>query len=103
MAKKITQELLLKISQNKAAVEALEKEIEKDEADVFAALKGGATCESGLLKAEIEITPGKRTTKWKERAIEYVDADRGAGEGEKWAARVIAATKPGESTEKVRI
>jgi hypothetical protein len=40
-----------------------------------------------------EVTE-RRTTAWKVKAIELVDETRGDGEGEKWASRVIAGTKP---------
>ena len=101
MAKEISQSILKKILQTRAQIEELEKALAADEALVFLELKKGTSVSQGLFTAEIESKAGRRTTAWKERAIEFVDETRGAGEGEKWAARVIAATKPGEPTEKL--
>ena len=99
--REIAQSLLRKIAQNRATLEELEKQLKADEALVFAALKEGVPVAMGMLTAEIEVKPGRRTTAWKEKAIELCDEIRGEGEGSKWAARVIAATKPGESSEKL--
>jgi hypothetical protein len=94
MAKtEITQALLRRIETNKAQIKELEKSVEADETVLLAALRGAHSFQSGLLTAEIKISE-RRTTAWKERAIEFVDEARGHGEGDKWAARVIAATKP---------
>ncbi|HTQ59959.1 MAG TPA: hypothetical protein VMI32_07040 [Candidatus Solibacter sp.] len=94
--KEIAQSLLKKIAQNRAALEELKKEVEHDEALVLEALKEGAEIGFGLFTAEIKTTE-RRNTAWKEKAIEQVDEMRGEGEGAKWAARVIAATKPSTS------
>jgi hypothetical protein len=101
MAKEISQSLLKKILQTRAQIEELEKALAADEALVFLELKKGTSVSHGLFTAEIEKKAGRRTTAWKEKAIELVDEIRGAGEGAKWADRVIAATKPGDPTEKL--
>jgi len=90
--KEISQNLLKKIAQNRAAIEELEKEVKADEALVLAALKESVPVSLGLFTAEIKVTE-RRSTGWKEKAIQAVDEIRGDGEGEKWAARVIASTK----------
>ena len=90
--KEISQNLLKKIAQNRAAIEELEKEVKADEALVLAALKESVPVSLGLFTAEIKVTE-RRSTSWKEKAIQAVDEIRGDGEGEKWAARVIASTK----------
>ena len=59
---------------------------------MLAALKESVPVSLGLFTAEIKITE-RRSTSWKEKAIQAVDEIRGDGEGEKWAARVIASTK----------
>jgi hypothetical protein len=101
MAKvEITQALLRRIETNKAQIKELEKSVEADEATLLVALRGAHSIQSGLLTAEIKISE-RRTTAWKETAIAFVDETRGAGEGEKWAARVIAATKPTASEKAV--
>jgi hypothetical protein len=94
--KPIPQSMLKRIAQNRAAVERLERKLEADEAVVLAALKAGSPLAIGLFTAEIKVSE-RRTTAWKERAIEFVSETRGDGEGEKWAARIIAATKPSTS------
>jgi hypothetical protein len=103
MPKEISQSLLKKILTTRATIEEMEKALKADEELVFAALKANATVAHGLFTAEIEKKPGRRTTAWKEKAVELVDEIRGAGEGAKWAERVIAATKPGEPTEKLLV
>lgn len=100
---KISQAVLKRILQRRSKIEELEKSLKADEESVFAALKSGAAVANGLLTALIEVKPGRRTTAWKEKAIELVDETRGAGEGAKWAERVIAATKPGDPTEKLAV
>ena len=85
--------MLKRIAQNRAAVERLERKLEADEALVLAALKAGSTPAGGLFTAEIKVSE-RRVTAWKERATEFVDEVRGIGEGAKWTARIIAATKP---------
>ena len=90
--KEISQNLLKKIAQNRAAIEELEKEVKADEALVLAALKESVPVSLGLFTAEIKVTE-RRSTSWKEKAIQAVDEIRGDGEGEKWAARVIVSTK----------
>lgn len=97
--KKIPQSLLKRIATNRAALESLERKLEADEAVVFSALKAGSPVAAGLFAAEIKVTE-RRTTAWKAKAIEFVDETRGDGQGEIWAARVIAATKP-STTEKL--
>jgi hypothetical protein len=97
----VSQNLLKRILQTRAEIEALEKTLKEDEASVFASLKAGTPVARGIFTAVIETKAGRRTTAWKERAIEFVDETRGAGEGAKWAERVIAATKPGDPTEKL--
>jgi hypothetical protein len=94
--KTISQSVLKRIATNRATLESLEKKIEVDEATVFAALKTGTPVAAGLFTAEIKVSE-RRTTAWKAKAIEFVDETRGDGEGEKWASRVIAATKPSTS------
>jgi hypothetical protein len=101
VAKEISQNILKKILQTRAQIEELEKALKADEETVFAALKQGTGVAHGLFTAQIEIKAGRRTTAWKEKACELIDEIRGAGEGAKWADRVIAATKPGEPTEKL--
>jgi hypothetical protein len=102
MAKEnISQALLKRILTTRAQIETLQKELKTDEDDAFAALKAGAGVAKGLFTAEIESKAGRRTTAWKEKAIELAEELKGQGEGEKWAARVIAATKPGDPTEKL--
>jgi hypothetical protein len=91
--KTIPQSVLKRIAKNQATLESLAKKLEADEAIVFSALKAGSPIALGLFTAEIKVTE-RRTTAWKAKAIEVVDEVRGDGEGEKWALRVIAATKP---------
>jgi hypothetical protein len=97
----ISQNLLKRIVETRAQIKALEKTLEADEASVFAALKNEQPVATGVFAAEIKINAGRRSTAWKEKAIELCDEIRGAGEGALWAARVIAATKPGEPSEKL--
>src|SRR5438045_8505594 len=97
----VSQNLLKRILQTRAEIEALEKQLKEDEASVFASLKAGTAVARGIFTAVIETKPGRRTTAWKEKAIELVDEVRGAGQGATWAERVIAATKPGDPTEKL--
>src|SRR5262245_15119590 len=101
--KPISQEVLTRIMQTRAEIEKLQEQLGIDENAVLSALREKALVQKGLLTAVIESKPGRRTTAWKERAIEFVDETRGVGEGEKWAARVIAATKPSDPTEKLAI
>ena len=99
--KEISQQLLKKILTRRAEIEELEKAQAADEALVFAALKESVKVSHGLFTAVIEVKNGRRTTAWRAKAEELVDEIRGAGEGVKWAERVIAATKPGDPTEKL--
>jgi hypothetical protein len=94
--KPIKQSMLKRIAQSRAMVEKLERRLEADEASVLAAIKAGSPLAIGLFTAEIKVTE-RRTTAWKERASEFVDEVRGVGEGAKWTARIIAATKPSVS------
>ena len=94
--KEIAQSLLKKIAQNRATLDELEKEVKADEQIVLAALKAGTEVALGLFTAEIKTTE-RRTTAWKEKAIEMVDELRGTGAGAVWALRVIASTKPSTS------
>ena len=91
--KTISQGVLKRIALNRATLGKLEAKIEDDEATVFSALKAGSPVSIGLFTAEIKVSE-RRTTAWKQKGIEFVDETRGDGEGEKWAVRVIAATKP---------
>lgn len=94
MAKQeISQAALKRIATTEAQIEELEKSLAEDKAAVLAALREARPIQSGLLTAEIKITT-RRTTAWRERAEEFVDEVRGAGQGEIWSARVVAATKP---------
>ena|ERR1700733_7089844 len=97
----ISQNLLKRIVEVRAQIKALQESLDKDEETVFAALKNGQPVASGVFAAEIKISAGRRTTAWKEKAVELCDELRGAGEGEKWAANVIAHTKPGDPSEKL--
>ena len=97
----ISQNLLKRILQTRAQIETLEKTLAEDEAAVFTALKNEQPVAAGVFTAEIKINAGRRTTEWKSKAIELCDELRGAGEGAKWAERVIASTKPGEPSEKL--
>ena len=54
--KEISQNLLKKIAQNRAAIEELEKEVKADEALVLAALKESVPVSLGLFTAEIKVT-----------------------------------------------
>jgi hypothetical protein len=92
----IPQSVLKRIALNRATLEKLARKLEADEAIVLSALKAGSPVAPGLFSAEIKLTE-RRTTAWKAKAIEVVDEVRGDGEGEKWASRVIAATKPSTS------
>jgi hypothetical protein len=92
----ISQNVLKRIAQNRASLEKLALKLEADETSVLAALKAGTPVAAGLFTAEIK-TSERRNTAWKGKAIEFVDEVRGIGEGDKWATRVIAATKPSSS------
>jgi len=101
--KEISQQILKKILTRRAEIEELEKALKTDEDLVFAALKENTKVAHGLFTASIDVKAGRRSTAWKERAIDFVDEARGAGEGQKWADRVIAATKSGDPIEKLVI
>jgi hypothetical protein len=96
---KISQLILKRIFQYRSTIEFLQEQLEIKEATVFAALKAGASVATGALSAEIKVNE-RRTTAWKSKAIEFVDETRGDCQGEIWAARVTAATKP-STTEKL--
>jgi hypothetical protein len=80
------------LSQRKFLAE-FEATLKDRESAMLSALKAGASVEPGLLRAEIKISE-RRNVSWKaivERKL-----------GERYAARVLAATKP-DKTEKLDI
>jgi len=72
----------------------LESEVGKAEESIKARLQAGAPVESGDHIAQLK-TASRRNVSWKEVAVRL--ADRLKLDGEKYCARILAATKPSQS------
>jgi predicted phage-related endonuclease len=90
---KITQATLAKFLKARADIEKRQEKLKEVETALFDSLKAGATVVAGLFCACIK-TVERRNISWKTKFTEAVDARDGAGEGEKLAARISAATQP---------
>lgn len=89
----VRQEELVKYISLDNQIDKLTKERNLLEEDLKRLLMAGVKVEDGVHVAEIKYGE-RRTPKWKECAIELADKLKGAGQGEKWAAKVIENTEP---------
>lgn len=98
----VRQEELIKFISLENQIKALEAEKDTLAEDLKRLLMAGATVEAGVHRAEAKLTE-RRSPKWREAATELANKLKGAGQGEKWAAKILEDTEPTQSvTLKVR-
>lgn len=85
MAARITQETLRKIAKRRAQIEELQFQVKASEQLVLERLKVGVKVAPGLLTARVK-TWDRRNVAWKEVVVRE--------QGQDYADRVLAATKP---------
>jgi hypothetical protein len=91
--KKISQKLLHAVLNQRDKIAIATANLEAAEAKIFAALQKGSPVESGILLASIKRIE-RRSVSWRPCFEREISKLKGDGEGEKLAARILAATTP---------
>jgi hypothetical protein len=98
----VKQEELIRFIELENRIKAMEAEKDTLAEDLKRLLMAGVQVEPGVHRAEAKLTE-RRSPKWREAATELADRLKGAGQGEKWAAKILENTEPTQSvTLKVR-
>jgi len=90
---KISQKSLVAIVRQRAKVAAAQSKLDELEKDLKAQLESAVPVAPGLFRAELKKWD-RRSPAWREVVEREIDKIRGAGEGFKFAERVLAGTTP---------